>query len=150
LEFFHDVVSELIVWDWKERNLTAAGDDGRKEELRLGGEQNKVGVRRRLFKGFEKCITAGREHLFSIVDDENFDGSFKGRKSSFLDELAHVGNRMLLAFWIRKDEMDVRVFFFCPAHEELCDLVGKVAFSNAVWSMEEEHVGKRLLIEKPA
>jgi hypothetical protein len=150
MEFFHDVVGEFVVGNGKERNLAATRNDGRKEELDLGGEENKVGVRRRLFKGFEESIAASREHLFGIVDDEDFDGSFKGRKSCFLDELAHIGNRMLIAFGIRKDEMDIRVFFFSPSHERFCNLIGKVAFSDAIWSMEEEDVRQGLLSEKPA
>ena len=109
-----------------------------------------MGVGRRLFKGFEERIAAGREHLFSIVDDEDFDGSFEGRKSCFLDELAHIGNRMLITFGVGKDEVDVRVLLFSSAHERFCNLIGKVAFSDAVWSIEEEDVRKGLLSEKPA
>jgi hypothetical protein len=150
MELLHDVVCELVIGNGKERNLTAARDDGRKEELDLGSEQNKVGVRRWLFKGFEERVAAGREHLFSIVDNEDFDGSFEGRKACFLDELAHIGNRMLIAFGIGKDEMDVGMLLFSSAHERFCNLIGKVAFSDAVWSIEEEDVRKGLLSEKPA
>ncbi len=107
-------------------------------------------MRRRLFEGLEKRVAASRQHLFSIVDDEKFDGSFKGRKACFLDELPHSGDGMLVAFRIWKDQMDVGMFFFGSAHEKLCDLVGKMAFSNAVWSVQKEHMRKCLFIEKPA
>jgi hypothetical protein len=84
------------------------------------------------------------------VDDEKFDGSFEGREPCFLDELPHIGDGMLIAFRIWKDEMDIRVFFFCPAHEKLCNFVSKVAFSDAVGPVQKQNMGKSLLIEKPA
>ena len=52
IHFLHDIAGKLIVGDRKERNLAAAGDNGWKQKLDLGGEQNKVGVRGRLFEGF--------------------------------------------------------------------------------------------------
>lgn len=78
MKFLHDIGGELVIGDGKEWDLAAAGDDGGEKELRLGGEQNKVGVGRRLFEGFEKGVAASGKHLFGIMDDKDFDGGFKG------------------------------------------------------------------------
>jgi hypothetical protein len=150
MKLLHDVIGKLVIGNGKERNFAAARNDGRKEELRLGGEQNKVGVGRWLFEGFEERIAASREHFFRIMDDEDLDGCFEGRKACFLDELAHVDNRMLVAFRIGKDQVDIRVLLFSSAHEGFGNFIGKVAFSDTVWSIEEEYVRKGLLSEKPA
>ncbi len=136
MEFLHDIVSKFIVGNREEGNFAAAGDNGRQEEFDLRSEQNKVGVRRRFFEGLEERIAASGKHLLSIVNDEDLDRSFKRRKTCFLDELTHISDGMLIAFRIRKDQMDVRMFFFSPAHEKFCDLVGKKTFSNTIGSMQ--------------
>ena len=69
------------------------------------------------------------------MDDKDFDRRFKGRQASFLDKLPHVSDGVLVAFRIGEDEMDIRVFFFSAAHEKGRDLIGKMAFSDTVWSV---------------
>jgi hypothetical protein len=109
-----------------------------------------VSMGRRLFEGLEKCIAAGRKHFFSIVDDEDFNGGFEWWKACILDEMAHVSNGMLVAFGVRENEVDVGVFFFVSSHEVLSDLIGKMAFSDAVGAVEKEDVREALFFEKPA
>lgn len=61
-----------------------------------------------------------------------------------MDELSHMGNGMLVAFGVGKDQMDVRMFFFGPSHESLGDLICKVSFSDAVGSMQKQNMRKCL------
>jgi hypothetical protein len=150
MELLCDVAGKFVIGNGKERDLAAAGDGGGKEQFGLGGEEDKVSVGRRFFKGLEERIAAGGEHFFSIVDDEDFNGGFKGRKACFLDELSHVSNGMLVAFGIRKNEVDIGMFFFVSSHEGLSDLIGKMSFSDAIGAVKKENMREALFFEKPA
>lgn len=55
---------------------------------------------------------------------------------------------VLVAFGIGNNEMDIGVLFFSAAHEEYGDFVGKMALSDAVRTMQQENMGKRLVSKK--
>jgi hypothetical protein len=46
------------------------------------------------------------------VDDENFAGSFKRRKKSFIDELAEGGDGMLIGIGVGMKNVKIRVLRF--------------------------------------
>jgi hypothetical protein len=141
VEFLRDVGGEFVIGDGEEGNFIAAGDDGGKDEFDLASEEEKVGCGRWFFEGFEEGVAAGGEHLFGVMDDENFTGRFKGWKAGLFNELTQGGDRMLAAFDVGMNNMEIGVFFFDFAEEFLGELEGEMAFADSVGSMEEKNGG---------